>query len=220
MNLASFLRIMALIVLVAGIVASCANEDGPESAAINFLNACRDGDEKTIAKLSLRDKNLPVLKWRRLSSESHRDDQGKIGAFLEDLEAYRKGRERLLEIAREHQRLFDQKPLASQAFKEQDRILIAERNSLLVKLERLKEGHRGMFSLLDAGVLPQILGGKPLQDFSGPYDVKVYFFFAEISSVTPHKVKIQHHVKIELAKMSAGNLKTGWLVYRINDLTE
>jgi hypothetical protein len=221
MNLAPFVRNIVLTFLASGIIASCANKEGPESVTVNFLNACRDGDERMIARVSICDESLPVLKWRKLSSESHRDDQGTVKAFLRDLDSYREGKNRLLEIAREHQGLFDQKPpLPRQAFSERDQLLIAERDKLIVKLERLEGRHAGMFSLLDAGVFPKILHGKKMRDFLGPYDVKIYFYFAEISSVTPNEVKIQHHVKIELAKVTIGDFKTDWLVYKINDLTE
>ena len=85
MNVARFVRSMVCIVLGIGIIASCSSKEGPELVAANFLNACRDGDEGMIARLSLCDESLPVLKWRRLSSESHRDDQGTVKAFLRDM---------------------------------------------------------------------------------------------------------------------------------------
>ena len=112
MNLAPFVRSIVFTFLVIGIIASCANKEGPEPVAINFLNACRDGDEKMIARVSICDESLPVLKWRKLSSESHRDDQGTVKAFLRDLESYREGKNRLLEIAREHQASGDKLHLA------------------------------------------------------------------------------------------------------------
>lgn len=221
MKLAFLLRSMALVILATWMVDSCSSVEEPEAVAINFLNACRDGDKKTIARLSIAEKNLSVLKWRRLGAEYHRDDQGMVSVFLKDLETYREGKERLFELAREHQRLFGQKPpLDRKAFSERERTLIDERDSLLMKLEHLKARHAGMFYLLDAGILPQILEGKRIQDFSGPYDIKIYFYFTEISSVSPHEVRIQHHVKIELTKVSLGDLETDWLIYRINDLTE
>jgi hypothetical protein len=221
MRLAFFLRSIVLVLIAAGITISWTRVDDPEPVAIDFLNACMDGDEEAIARLSIVRDCSAILKWKRLSAESHRDDQGTISALLGDLEAYRGGRNQLLELVREHHRLFDQKgALGEDVFEERERSIIRERDRILVELERLKEKHRGMFLLLDAGVLSRILGGKRIQDFEGLYDVKIYFYFVEISSVTPREIKIRNQVKIDLAKVSLGNFQSKWLVYKIKDLTD
>jgi len=117
-------RSMALALVVMGVVTSCSSVEGPEAVAVKFLNACRDGDKKTIAQLSIGAESIPVLRWRRLGGESHRDDQGTVDVFLKDLETYQQVKGRLLELARRHQRLVGQPlPLDPETFGDKERRL-------------------------------------------------------------------------------------------------
>ena len=77
-----------------------------------------------------------------------------------------------------------------------------------------------LFALVDAGALPEVLKGERIEEFSGPYEVQTYVFFAEISSVSSREVKIHHYVKIELAKLLLADFSTDWFVYQTNDLSE
>ena len=111
------------------------------------------------------------------------------------------------DIQPHHDRAEDQ-----EAFDEEEGQLIAEMNSLLKQLEEIRMRHSGLFYLLEAGVLSQILEGRKIADFSGPYRAEIYFYVAEISSVSADVVKIQHQVKIELVRLSLEGFRTGWLV--------
>jgi hypothetical protein len=199
---------------------SCERMEEAESVAIQYLEASRDGDRATLARLSIVDEPAAIVKWRRVSAESHRDDQGTVEAFLRDLEAYLKGKERLQRIVQEHQHLLSRRGTSDEGtMPDTEKALLGERDRLLVEMEEIHSRHVGLFQLLDADVLSRILQGRPISEFRGPYRVEIYFYFAEISSVSPMAVKIQHRLKIELARLSLEGLKTGWLVYRINDLS-
>jgi len=199
----------------------CGHVEEPETVALKYLEACRDGDESTLARISIVEKPLTALKWRRITAESHRDDQGTVEDFGKEMGLYFNGKKRLLGISQRYRSLLNRRAgIDQETFEEEEGQLIAEMNSLLKQLEEIRMRHSGLFYLLEAGVLSQILEGRKIADFSGPYRAEIYFYVAEISSVSADVVKIQHQVKIELVRLSLEGFRTGWLVYKMNDLTE
>jgi hypothetical protein len=199
----------------------CGHVEEPETVALQYLEACRDGDESTLARISIVKKPLTALRWRRITAESHRDDQGTVEDFGKEMGLYFNGKKRLLGISQRYRSLLNRRAgIDQETFEEEEGQLIAEMNSLLKQLEEIRMRHSGLFYLLEAGVLPQILEGRKIADFSGPYRAEIYFYVAEISSVSADVVKIQHQVKIELVRLSLEGFRTGWLVYKMNDLTE
>ena len=200
---------------------ACGHVEEAETVALQYLEACRDGDESALARISIVEKPLTVLKWRRITAESHRDDQGAVEDFRRDMGSYLSGKKRLLGISQRHRSLLSRRAAIDQeTFKEEEGQLVAEMNSLLIQLEEIRMHHSGLFHLLETGVLSQVLDGRRIADFSGPYRVEIYFYVAEVSSVSPNVVKVQHQVKIELVRLSLEGFRTGWLVYKMNDLTE
>jgi hypothetical protein len=90
-----------------------------------------------------------------------------------------------------------------------ERGFVAERDRLPVRLEDVRLRHSGRLCLLDAGLLLRIFNGKQFASLCGPYRVEIYFCVAEISSVFPGVVKIQHRARIELTRLSLENTNSG-----------
>jgi hypothetical protein len=60
---------------------ACGHVEEAETVALQYLEACRDGDESTLARISIVEKPLTAAKWRRTTAEPHRDDHGTVEGF-------------------------------------------------------------------------------------------------------------------------------------------